>query len=665
MLIVGSKILGVKNIETLETNNTPVRDCARPFQFTVTRRALASVSALTLLLCAQSGNAQQTAEATQKEIEEIVIVDSRLDISTFAVGQNISVTREQLENTRPADVEQLLQRLPGFTLSRPGGAGGVSEIFVRGAESNFTAVYVDGIRLNNSSNTRGGSFDSSMIDAFSVGQIDVATGAMSAIYGADAMAGVIRIRSAWAEPGESVVIAEAGSSNSWRAGLGTSLQIGSNAEWNLRGSATDGGTAVEGSTLQNKNFSTRLAGDWAQQGTWEINLRSVERDRTGFAEVSGGPDFAVNRDLEAATADELSVATAAKWILSDHWSSDLYVSATRISDNTYTPSVAAGVLDAQPAFAALTEYERAQLLWVNTISLSDRMSLVAGAEAVRELGSDSGFVDFGIILPNAYTMDRSTSSAFLEIGQDWGSGFVSNVAFRLDDDRNDQRASGKIGIQKQITEQGSQIWARVANGFKLPSFFALGNPLYGNPDLLVEQVDNAELGYTHVLDGRAEFIVSAYQSQYVDLVDFDFETFTNVNRGQFDVKGIELRAAIQLSSQLEFTADSNFANISSSSGPLRRRPEKTGGVAFDWSPSEQWTANVYARYVGERLITSIPTGDVIEPVATIVGATANFTPNAEQRYWITIDNMFDTEYQDAPGFPSPGATVRVGLRMTL
>jgi outer membrane cobalamin receptor len=154
MLIVGSKILGVKSIEKLETNNTPIRDCARPFQFTVTRRALASVSALTLLLCAQSGNAQQTAEATQKEIEEIVIVDSRLDISTFAVGQNISVTREQLENTRPADVEQLLQRLPGFTLSRPGGAGGVSEIFVRGAESNFTAVYVDGIRLNNSSNTR-------------------------------------------------------------------------------------------------------------------------------------------------------------------------------------------------------------------------------------------------------------------------------------------------------------------------------------------------------------------------------------------------------------------------------------------------------------------------------------------------------------------------------
>jgi vitamin B12 transporter len=665
MLFVGSKSVSVKGIESLESGNNALKDCAVPFQFTDARRALASISALTLLLCAQPGNAQQAAEATQQEIEEIVIVDSRFDISTFAVGQNISVTGEQLENTRPADVEQLFQRLPGFTLSRPGGAGGVSEIFVRGAESNFTAVYVDGIRLNNSSNTRGGSFDSSMIDAFSVGQIDVATGAMSAIYGADAMAGVIRIRSAWAEPGESFVIAEAGSSNMWRAGLGTTLRIGSNAEWNLRGSATDGGTAVEGSTLQNKNFSSRLAGDWAQQGTWEVNLRSIERDRTGFPEVSGGPDFAVQRDLEAATADELSVATAAKWIVSDHWSSDLYASATRISDNTYTPSVAAGVLDAQPAFAALTEYERVQLLWVNTISLSDRLSLVAGAETVRELGSDNGFIDFGIILPNAYTMDRSISSAFLEIGQDWGSGLVSNIAFRLDDDSSDRRVSGKVGIQKQITEQGSQIWARVANGFKLPSFFALGNPLFGNPDLLVEQVDNAELGYTHVLNGDAEFIVSAYHSQYVDLVDFDFETFTNVNRGQFDVKGIELRAAIQLSSQLKFIADANFADISSSAGPLRRRPEKTGGVAFDWSPSEQWSANVSARYVGKRLITSIPTGDVIEPGAPIVGAMASFTPNAEQRYWIAIDNMFDKDYQDAPGFPSPGATVRVGLKMAL
>ena len=103
----------------------------------------------------------------------------------------VTVERAELEAMMPAAPEQLLQRLPGVSVYRPGGPGGVSEIFLRGAESNFTAVYVDGVRLNNPANTRGGSFDFSTLAVNEIERMDIGMGAMSAIYGSDAMAGVI------------------------------------------------------------------------------------------------------------------------------------------------------------------------------------------------------------------------------------------------------------------------------------------------------------------------------------------------------------------------------------------------------------------------------------------------------------------------------------------
>jgi vitamin B12 transporter len=626
----------------------------------------AQLGAFTLAIVMQDASAQNLNSSTEVDtpvVEEIVIVDTRLNTTTYGVGNSLSVSSTELEKIQPVDAEQLFQRLPGFTVSRPGGAGGVSEIFLRGAESNFTAVYVDGVRVNNSANTRGGSFDFSMLDLFGVGQLDVATGAMSAIYGADAMAGVIRIRSAWEEPGSSSAIAEAGTAHDWRTGISTSFQAGDNAQWNLRASATDGGDDVAGSTLRSKHSGSRLAGRWNDKGSWEINARHVVRERTGYPEVSGGPLLAVYPDLERARGDEVSISAAADWAFTDRWISDVYLSSTRINDDVFTPAVAPGVLDAQPAFAAITAYRRDQFVWVNRLGLGNGLNLVAGLDSINEEGTDSGFVDFGVILPNAYTLDRSIGAAFAELGKDWGNGLVSTLAVRLDDDGDDRRASGKLGIERQFTDLGSRAWVRIANGFKLPSFFALGNPLFGNPDLVEERVRNMEAGFTYIPRNDAEFVVSVYDSRFVDLVDFDFETFSNINRGQFDVNGVELKIAFALTSEVLVQVDGNVADISSSAGPLRRRPEKTAGFTLDWSPDNQWALNVSARYMGSRLITSIPTGDQNEPGSTLMGVTASYTPKTTQRYWLAIDNVWNTNFQDAPGFPAAGRRLRVGTKI--
>ena len=73
--------------------------------------------------------------------------------------------------------------------------------------------------------------------------------------------------------------------------------------------------------------------------------------------------------------------------------------------------------------------------------------------------------------------------------------------------------------------------------------------------------------------------------------------------------------------------------------------------------------NAVARHVGPRLITSIPSGDLTDDAYTIVSATINYEPSGQAAFWLALDNAFDTLYQDAPGFPSPGARVRSGFKL--
>lgn len=597
-------------------------------------------------------------------LEEVVVLGTHLEDRTFLTETQISVDREQLETIMPAEPEQLLQRLPGVSVFRPGGPGGVSEIFLRGAESNFTAVFVDGVRLNNPTNTRGGSFDFSTLAVNEIERIDIGMGAMSAIYGSDAMAGVIRIETAWPEVGSQTAYAEGGTVSDWRAGAAASFGLSDATALGIRVSSMDGGDEIEGSSLKLTRLSSRLAGQLGNEGNWQLNLWHVDRSRTSFPEVSGGPELAVLPYLEKADGEELSLSAMMDWSPSDRWQVELIASWSQLEDDVDTPPVAPGELDGQPAFTSDSDYRRGQLLWINRFVTSDQSQLAFGVDLVDEEGKDDGTVDLGFaVLPNAYRLDRTTASAFLEWGYDWTASLTSTLAARLDHTEDETRTSGKIGLAKTFPALDGRLWASIADGFKLPSFFALGNPLFGNPDLKPEKVTSVEAGYDQRFDNGMEAGISLFASEYKDLVDFDFETFTNINFGKVDISGVFLYLQMQINPNLWFGVDATLTNISSDTDALRRRPDNTGGVNLTWRPSDAWSVDTALSYVGERLITSIPTGDVVDSAYLTADATARYQHSETLALWLAIDNLFDTNYQNAPGFPAPGIRARLGAEL--
>ncbi|MEJ8567028.1 TonB-dependent receptor plug domain-containing protein [Elongatibacter sediminis] len=621
--------------------------------------------ATAVALCALVGFSPIELRAQHDDpLEEVEVIGTYLADGAADAETRISLDRDELEAIMPSEPEQLLQRLPGVSVFRPGGAGGVSEIFLRGAESNFTAVYVDGMRLNDSANTRGGSFDFSTLAANDIGRVDIGMGAMSAIYGSDAMAGVIRIDTAYPEAGSGTVYAEAGTEDDWRAGAAGSLALGDRAALGLRISEVDGGDAVDGSSLDLTSISARLSGRRPGGDAWRIDVRHTDRSRTSYPEISGGPELALLPDLETAEGTQTGVSAQSDWTVSDNWQMEFLGNWVDIENHGSTPAVPPGLLDGQPAFTSDSEYRRGQLLWINRVRLGTRARLAFGLDLIEERGRDDGMVDFGFaLLPNGFSLDRTTATGFVELANEWAAGLESTIAVRIDHTDVDTRLSGKLGLAKAIGANGGRLWARAANGFKLPSFFALGNPLFGNPDLKPEEVTSFELGYDLPLGDRAMAGISLFTSEYRDLVDFDFETFTNVNRGVIDIDGVHLYGRVQVSDAVWLRADATLTDISSAAGELRRRPETTGGLHLTWEPLPAWSVDAAARYIGERLITSIPTGDIRDDAYLMANVTVRYRATPFLALWLAVDNLFDSNYQDAPGFPAPGSRARLGAEL--
>ena len=150
----------------------------------ITRRRLVPPAATFTLLAATSAMAQQ-------ELPEMVVTATRVPIPAEQSGSAITViTGEELEQRQIRVVADALRDVPGVTVSRSGGAGGITQVYLRGAESNQTLVLIDGVEVNNPD---GGAFDfNSLLDVV-VERIEVLRGPQSVLWGNSAIGGVINI----------------------------------------------------------------------------------------------------------------------------------------------------------------------------------------------------------------------------------------------------------------------------------------------------------------------------------------------------------------------------------------------------------------------------------------------------------------------------------------
>ena len=127
-------------------------------------------------------------------LETVLVTGTRIAARGNPIsGLTTVITREAIEARADENIIDLLRGQSGVHVAQAGGRGGVASVQLRGGDPNFTLVLVDGIKVNDPTNARGGSFDFSALPLAQVERIEITRGAQSSVYGSDGLAGVIQI----------------------------------------------------------------------------------------------------------------------------------------------------------------------------------------------------------------------------------------------------------------------------------------------------------------------------------------------------------------------------------------------------------------------------------------------------------------------------------------
>jgi iron complex outermembrane receptor protein/vitamin B12 transporter len=605
------------------------------------------------------------------QVERLVITGSRLPVTPSGLAQNVTVIdQQQIQESAPARLEDLLGRIGGVYVDQAGKTGGFSSLYIRGAENSHLLVMIDGVKVNDPTTTRGSAYDLSSIDVHQVERIEVLRGPASAIHGGEALAGVVNIitkRSTGPGLGGS---AYGAAGQQGHRKLGASVTAGSGV---LRGQLSVGhsreGSSGDDVSLRLNTFSGSLRVTPNALVEGEVFVHRAERKSDAFPDDSGGPRLAVNRELTRRDASDIvygASVTAGDASLVRFQAGVSVYERDEDADNAF---VDPGVRFPVPAFTNDTNFRRTTAHATATHNWGNDASLVVGLERQSETGDLTSVGDFdfdGSPESLHFGLERRTDSVFAEGRLHIARSVSLQIGVRHDKVQGlDAQTTPHLGAVWDLPNGATTLKASYSKGFKPPSFFALGFPIGGNPDLRPERSKNAELTLVHRLDAHGSSIeASAFRIDYTDLIDFDASTFSNVNRGTVVVKGLEptlkLRLADRLRTQLGFT----LLDIREQDGlaPLRNRPEKRATAALVYEIDARSSLFAGASYTGTYLDRSNPTGDIVMPGYTTVDLAYSILWR-QVRAKLAVDNLLDRQYEQFVGFPALDRRVRVEVRV--
>jgi len=592
------------------------------------------------------------------ESPPIVVTASRIQSAPGTATTEIG--RGEIEALHPVSLLDVLDGTPGVRAISVGGIGGGTFLSVRGGEPNFTLVSIEGVKLNNPINSRGGAFDLALIDPDLVESATIVRGPGSAIHGSDALSGLVAIRLRTADGAGLGGRGRLSISSKSETGAAFSLENGwSNGGIVAAGGLYDSGSLSLGSELERRQGLVHLRQEAGGFVLRALALHARARHET-FPEDSGGPLFAVNRDRERGTLRLNAGSVSVRRQPSAGIRPNLMVSWSEQKDDLATPFIAPGTFDGVPAITSRSRFHRFEAIADVGLDLGPVITTLGGA-LIREEGRSEGSLDFGFPVATGFRLDRTTYSGFAEAAWRPGAGFNLNLAGRVDKVEGGGASWTWRGAARWRPGGGGvELSASLAEGYKLPSFYALAHPLIGDPDLKPERSSNAEVGLSVRLGASGEAKATVFHNRFTDLVDFDAAAFRFVNRARVTVSGAELETRWRPGRRLELAAALTFLDTDSAS-PLRNRPRWQGSFRLSWRPTDTLDLSAQLRGNSAFLDASIPTGLITADGHLIVDLSLGYRFAPAFRLDIALRNLADAHYQDAVGFPASGRLLRAAI----
>jgi len=636
--------------------------------------ALAAVLALALPAFA-GPPAEPEAEADPLR-ETLVITGSREPQPLGGFPGSVEVvTREELEAYPFDSLAEVLRQRVGLHVEQPSTRGSRASVFTRGLDPNHTLVLLDGVVVNDPTNARGGSFDFSTLDVGGIERIEIARGPLSAVYGSDAIAGVIHIRTRGGKgPDRAELDVSGGRFGAVRVQGAASGERGL-FDLAVGGSYQDDGRPDDLGDYRGAHGHASLGADLGGGTRLRVVTRFGGARDEAYPEFSGGDDLAEIRELERRDIDDLAggvtlEATPAPWL-----DASFVASTYQRWEDRRSPGVAPSDGDSFGIPAEPDSEDRLRRYDLSaqaTLHLPQDVSFAFGAEVEWERGeSDATLVFFDPMLPptpSGFRLDRRQGGPFAELRWSAPGGAVLLAGLRGDySDEGDEEWSPRVAASMPLSRLGLELHGSWGEGFKLPSFFALGNPVVGNPGLEAEESRGWDAGVRgRFLDARLEPSVTWFDMRVDDLIDFDLDTFRLQNLERVRSRGVELEIRGRPHPDLAIRAHATWTHTRDRDDRrLRNRPEWRGGVELDWSPLERLRLRLQGVFVDEVRDASVPTAPGVVELDPWMrfDLALEWSVTGWMEVYAAVDNLFDADYEEAVGFPSVPIRPRAGVRL--
>lgn len=617
--------------------------------------ALLVVILTTPIAAAQENDAgaEQDAETRASVSESITITANRVETPLAEVGSSVTVIgRDDIERHQWQTVADALRAVPGLDVSRSGGAGQVTSVFVRGGSSSQVLVLLDGVRLNSATT---GAYDFADLTTDAVERIEVVRGPQSTLYGSEAATGVISIVTRRGDSEDVSVTGrvEGGEDDHRRLELSAGGRRGAFdyrvavADHHTDGvsAADDRGGNPEVDAWSNTTASARLGwalGEGGEAGRLDVDVRYVdsEVEVDGFAFPAGPVDDLDARNLR----EQLLGSVTLQLTPTDRWTQTVQVSVSddELRGEDPTNPFAQFVIDSRTVQAQT----RSDLRF-GSDARSQTLSLGLDWES-REGGSVGTFSD-DVEIVSIYAQDH------LSLGR-----FHLSLGARLDDhsqfgDETTWRVAGAYEVGSSGRLHGS--WG---TGFKAPTLNDLFFPGFSNPDLVPETSEGTDLGYEHRFDDRWSLDVTAFEIDFENLIAFDFVTFLPQNIAAASSRGAELQVAYR-GERFDVWAHHtwNETEDEATGSQLARRPENRSVVDLSWKLDENWRASTRLLAVADRIDSD---GSELEDYERL-DLSVEYTVAQRWHPYARVVNVLDEEYSEVGGFGTQGVTGLVGIRL--
>lgn len=486
------------------------------------------LSALSLALL-PAGLALAAGQDAALKLPETLISANR-DVQQRDASSTASTvfTRADIERLQPASVSDLLRRVPGVQVT-DNGAGSLASLYIRGTKSAQSLLLVDGMRIASASS---GDSNLQFLNVDQIERVEVLRGPRSAVYGADAIGGVVQIftRRSAGEGLQPFVRMGYGSNASWRRSAGIS---GGDAQtrFSLAGSLeeTDGidrtGPSYDSDQdhdgYRNKAFSLSLSHRFSDSLEAGVNVLD-QRGRTEFDNPFGRFDMTTFESVGQEPYSDFTLSSVSSYLdaqVNDLWSSRLEVGHSENREES---------LDKLSDERGVFNTYRDSVNWLNTLALSDRHSLLLGGEWYEDqLNSNTAFAE----------QQRWNQAAFVQHRYE-SEHFSTELGVRHD--KNEQFGSENTwsGALTLPLNAANDLVLSYSEGFRAPTFNDLYYPDYSNPDLKPEHSKSYELQWRSQLAERTRLEASLYRTDIEDAIASD-QDFIPQNIAEARIHGFE------------------------------------------------------------------------------------------------------------------------------